>query len=580
MGKSKLVYSWNYKEAKDEQAISKLSGLINVNPYIAETLLDRGVSCYDSAKKYFRPSLEELHDPYLMEDMDKAVDRLTTAINSGEEILIFGDYDVDGTTSVALFMTTLAKRHKNIHYHLPDRYEEGYGLSKAGIDKASELGVTLLITIDCGITAVDKVDYARSKGIDVIICDHHRPGQQLPSAVAILDPKKKSCNYPYDELSGCGVGFKLLQAVYKKLGWPEEELFKRLDLLTISIGSDIVPITGENRILSFYGLKILASSPLPGIAALMETASVDKDNLTIEKIVFYIGPRINAAGRMTHAHSALELLIEEDYTKAMAHADLLEDNNKERKLFDKDMTQKALEMLDSAPDWPGGNTTVLFDPSWHKGLVGIVASRCIEHYYRPTIILTEHDGEATGSARSVPGFDIYEAISECKDLLSKFGGHKYAAGLSLPVESIDEFRQRFEEAVSQQIESHMLEPVLTIDKLIPLNVINDKFYNILYQMQPFGPGNEEPVFSSESVEIIGEPRLLKNEHIKLRLRQRNGEEEIEAIGFFMGHYFPQLHNGLKIDVAYQVSLNEFRGKKSVQLMLKDIKVHQSVVLHN
>ncbi|QCK13739.1 single-stranded-DNA-specific exonuclease RecJ [Mangrovivirga cuniculi] len=580
MGKSKLVYSWNYKEAKDEQAIKELSGLINVNPYIAETLLDRGVSCYDSAKKYFRPSLKELHDPYLMEDMDKAVNRLTKAINSGEEILVFGDYDVDGTTSVALFMTTLAKRHKNVHYHLPDRYQEGYGLSKAGIDKASELGVSLLITIDCGITAVDNVEYANSKGIDVIICDHHRPGPQLPSAVAILDPKKKSCNYPYDELSGCGVGFKLLQAVYKKLNWPEEELFRRLDLLTISIGSDIVPITGENRILSFYGLKILSSSPLPGIAALMEMAGVDKDSLTIEKIVFYIGPRINAAGRMTHAHSALELLIEEDYTKAMAHADLLEDNNKERKLFDKDMTQKALEMLDSAPDWPGGNTTVLFDPSWHKGLVGIVASRCIEHYYRPTVILTEHDGEATGSARSVPGFDIYEAISECKDLLSKFGGHKYAAGLSLPVESIDEFRLRFEEAVSQQIESHMLEPVLTIDKLIPLNVINDKFYNILFQMQPFGPGNEEPVFSSESVEIIGEPRLLKNEHIKLRLRQRNGDDEIEAIGFFMGHYFPQLHNGLKIDVAYQVSLNEFRGKRSVQLMLKDIKVHQSVVLHN
>jgi single-stranded-DNA-specific exonuclease len=560
---------WDFKDVPDAEQAAALSKSINVNETIASILLQRGVHDFNSAKAFFRPSLEALHDPFLMKDMDKAVARLEKAMSLNQKILIYGDYDVDGTTSVSLVYGFLKSRYQHIDFYIPDRYSEGYGVSSRGIEWARENDFSLIISLDCGIKSLDKVALASSYQIDFIICDHHRPGDDLPQAIAVLDPKRNDCGYPYKELSGCGVGFKLLQAFCLKKNIPADELFQYLDLVAISIASDIVPITGENRILTYYGLKLINKNPRPGVRALIEVAGFKKA-LDVTNIVFGLGPRINAAGRIAHAKSAVNLLISQNMPEAQEHAKGINDKNSTRKDFDSAITQEALQMIEENLAAKDSKSTVLFKNDWHKGVIGIVASRCIEKYYRPTIILTESNNYATGSARSVYGFDVYEAISKCSDLLEHFGGHMYAAGLTMKLENVPAFRERFEEAVVAAITEEQLMPRIEVDMKISLDQINEKFFSLIEQMGPFGPQNMQPVFVSEFVMDDGGSRVLKEQHLKLSIRQE-GTRSVEAIGFGMGHFYKDISAGKPFHLCYSICENDFNGNKSLQLMIRDIK---------
>lgn len=508
-----------------------------------------------------------------MKNMDRAVARLQMALAGQEKILIYGDYDVDGTTSVALVYGFLRNHHPHIDYYIPDRYKEGYGISRQGVQWAAEQGFSLIIALDCGIKSVERVAEASRLGVDFIICDHHRPGQKLPDAAAILDPKCDDCPYPYKELSGCGVGFKLLQAFCLTNNIPLDGLYGYLDLVAVSIASDIVPITGENRIMTHYGLKVLNSTPRTGLKALINVAGFkNKNDLDITNVVFGIGPRINAAGRIQHAKAAVQLLLADHDDEADNFAMAINKHNNDRRTFDTSMTEQALDMIRQNETLLNAKSTVLFDASWHKGVVGIVASRCIEHFHRPTIILTQSNDKAAGSARSVPGFDVYEAIEACADLLEQFGGHTFAAGMTLPVDNVEAFRQKFEEVVSQTIKDEHLTPLIDIDLPLDFSEIDARMCRVLKQMGPFGPHNMQPVFMTENVYLVGEPIIMKEKHLKIQVRQTRTGHAHWAVGFGMAHLAEHIQPGMPFSICYHPDLNTYNGDTRIQLMLKDIRV--------
>ncbi len=564
---------WEIKAAGDRAAVEALSEAIHVNLHLANLLVQRGITSYEEAKAYFRPSLDDLHDPFLMKDMNRAIDRITTAIDSHERILIYGDYDVDGTTSVALLYSFFSEFYDNLGYYIPDRYSEGYGISCKGIDFARENNYSLVIALDCGIKAVEEIKYANGKGVDFVVCDHHLPGEKLPDAVAILDPKQPGDEYPYKELSGCGVGFKLMQAYARINDIPFEQLIPYLDLVAVSTASDIVPITGENRILVYHGLEQLNKHPRTGLRSIMLSAGLESKEVTVEDIVFRIGPRINAAGRMESGSRAVDLLVSDNRRAAEGISDQINIFNRDRREVDQKITQEALAMISDDPAMVNRKTTVVFDEKWHKGVVGIVASRLIETYYRPTIVLTESNGFLTGSARSVQGFDLYQALEACGDLLETFGGHMYAAGLTLRREKLEDFSERFEKIVEKNITEEQMIPTVVIDEELALDEITEKFVNILKQMTPFGPGNLAPVFISRGVRDTGNGRVVGNNggHLKLELVQGDHGRAFPAIAFNMADKYDLVSGGQSFDVCYTLEENEFRGRKTLQLNVKDIK---------
>ncbi|SHF03596.1 single-stranded-DNA-specific exonuclease [Mariniphaga anaerophila] len=565
---------WDLKKQGDPNEIKHLSAALNVNMTIAQLLVQRGITTFNEAKSFFRPRLSDLHDPFLMKDMDKAVDRLEQAIANQEKVMVYGDYDVDGTTSVALMYTFLRNRIEQIEYYIPDRYSEGYGISPKSINYAETNGFSLIIALDCGIKAVDKISDARQRGLDFIICDHHNPDEQVPPAVAVLDAKQPDCKYPYKELSGCGVGFKLLQAYCQKNAVELEEIYDLLDLVVVSIASDIVPITGENRVLAYYGLKKLNSNPGMGLQTIINLAGINGTEITISDIVFKIGPRLNASGRIEHGKKSVQILVSNDEDKSDILGEEIDSFNEIRKTLDRDITQDALDMIENDPHMKNMNSTVLYNRDWHKGVVGIVASRVTEQFYRPTIILTESNGLATGSARSVKDFDLYEAIGKCSDLLDSYGGHMFAAGLTMKIENIPEFRRRFEEIVTSQLTDHSQTQTIDVDAKITLSEITPRFYRILKQFAPFGPHNMTPVFVTEDVFDAGTSRLVgKNqEHLKLDLVEPDVNSGIfPGIAFNQSDKFNLITSGLPFDVCYSITENEYRGKTSLQLFIRDIK---------
>jgi single-stranded-DNA-specific exonuclease len=567
--------NWILKSQGDGQQVDSLSGALNISKPMATLLVQRGITSFEEARNFFRPQLEHLHDPFLMKDMSEAVDRIEAGLHNREKILVYGDYDVDGTTSVALVYTFLKKFYDNIDFYIPDRYNEGYGISTKGIDYARETGTRLIIALDCGIKALDKVRYASHHGIDFIICDHHNPGEEIPPALAVLDPKREDCTYPDSELSGCGVGFKLVQAFASRNNIPFEELIPYLDLVAVSIASDIVAVTGENRILAHYGLKQLNQNPRTGLKAIIELAGICGKEITIDDVVFKIGPRINAAGRMESGKSAVNLLIAEDMEMAKVIGEKVNTYNSTRRNIDTSITQEALDIIGRDPELQRRKTTVLFNPKWHKGVIGIVASRLIDNWYRPTVILTESNGFATGSARSVFGFDLYQAVDACSDLLENFGGHKYAAGLTLRIENIPKFRQRFEEIVGRTITAEQLIPVVEIDTEISLSDVSSRFYRILKQFEPFGPENMAPVFLTENVvdNGTGKPVGASGEHLKLNLIQEEDPYKVyPAIAFQQGSLYKHISMGQGFDICYSLEENEFMGRVNLQLNIKDIKL--------
>ena len=576
---------WVIKEQGNREVVKRLSQQLNIGSDLATLLAQRGVTSFEEARAYFRPQIEHLHDPFLMKDMDRAVERIERAIREKEKMLVYGDYDVDGTTAVALVFTFIKKIYPEVDFYVPDRYDEGYGVSYKGIDYAHSKGITLIIALDCGIKAVEKIDYALTKGIDFIICDHHRPGEHLPKAYAILDAKRDDCTYPYKELSGCGVGFKLIQAFSSRNGIPFHELDRYLDLVVVSIASDIVPITGENRILAYYGIKKINSNPRVGIEAILNVSNTVKLNgnklnkkqlfsreLTINDLVFIVGPRINAAGRIESARNSVQLLITEDPVQAAELGEQINDINTERKKLDELATNQAVEMIRRDPELQNRRSTILFDPDWHKGVIGIVASRLIENFYKPTIVLTLSDGLITGSARSIKGFDIYEAVDACSDLLEHFGGHTYAAGLSMKPERLDEFRRRFEDYAKEHMPDDLMVPEIEVDVELNLKDINTKFYRILKQFAPFGPGNMSPVFQTNDVIDTGEARIVGNNHLKMKVVQLevNGYP-ISSIAFQQGEHLENIKTGQPFNICYHIEENEWNGRKSFQLNIKDIK---------
>lgn len=562
---------WVEREIADPEAIQQLQSALQIDQVLTSILVQRGVRSFEEARQYFRPQLEHLHDPFLMKDMDKAIDRIEKALAEGEKILIYGDYDVDGTTSVALVYSFLKKLHSLIDFYIPDRYKEGYGISFQGIDHAAEHGFSLIIALDCGIKSIDKIDYANQKNIDFIICDHHLPGEELPAAVAVLDPKRSDCEYPYKELSGCGIGFKLVQAYAQKNGIPFGDIVCYLDLVAVSIASDIVPITGENRVLAWYGLKRLNTEPCKGLSALIDIAG-KKDNYTITDVVFMLGPRINAAGRIDDAKHAVNLLIADDHAFAYEKSQVINLKNTERKFHDSSITEAALAIIDNDQDLIRRKTTVVYNESWHKGVIGIVASRLTEKYYRPTVVLTQSNGHVAGSARSVMGFDLYEALSACSDLLEQFGGHKYAAGLTMKAENIPAFSRRFEEVVSLTIPEELLIQEISIDAELKLSHINARFFRILNQFAPFGPQNMAPVFISRQVKMQGQGSLVGANHIKMCISQ-DGSPLFDCIGFGLGDFLPQLKQGTAFDVCYTIEENIWKEKRSIQLNIKGIRIN-------
>lgn len=560
---------WVEKEAEDLTVVAELQESLKIDSILADLLVKRGVNNYEESRYFFRPALEQLHNPFLMKDMDVAIARIELAIQSGEKMLIYGDYDVDGTTSVALTYSFLRKHHSEIDFYIPDRYIEGYGISSQGIDYAAENGYSLIIALDCGIKSVDKIAYANEKGVDFIICDHHLPGDMLPAAIAVLDPKRSDCEYPYKELSGCGIGFKLIQAYAQKHDLPFEEVTAYLDLVACSIASDIVPITGENRVLAWFGLQKINNDPCKGLTALMNLSG-RKDDLTITDVVFTIGPRINAAGRIDDAKHAVNLLIADNDAFAFEKGEVINTKNTERKEHDSLITEQALALIDANPELIAKKTTVVYNHDWHKGVIGIVASRLTEKYYRPTIVMTNSNGFAAGSARSVIGFDLYEALSECSDLLEQFGGHKYAAGLTMKTENIPAFQQRFEEVVSRTITEEQLIQSINIDAEIALLHIDAKFFRILKQFEPFGPQNMAPVFLSRNVYTYGSASLVGTNHLKICVHQDN-QTYYNCIGFGLGEFLPMINSGAPFDICYTIEENVWKEKRSIQLNIKGIR---------
>lgn len=566
---SEMNKRWLYKEIPAREEIERLSREINTNPWLTGVLLQRGISDFESARKYFRPSLDDLHDPFLMRDMRAAVKRLKTALDNEEKILLYGDYDVDGTTSVSLVYRYLRRFYPDCEVYIPDRYAEGYGVSLAGVEYAAAHNFSLVIALDCGIKSVQLVQLAADKGIDFIICDHHLPGDSIPNAVAVLDPKRNDCGYPFTELSGCGLGFKLMQA-FARLHRDEKEVFEYLDLVAVSIASDVVPIRGENRVLAYFGMKKLNENPMAGLKALKEIAGV-KNELDISGVVFSLGPRINAAGRVAHASAAVDLLIAETEAEALALAEKLNLKNELRKEFDASITEEALAMIESNDLVRPSKSTVLFKNTWHKGVIGIVAARCIEKFYRPTVILTESNNKITGSARSVNGFDLYNAILSCSDLLEKFGGHKYAAGLTLDASNLEAFQQRFEEVVSSTITAEMLTPTIDVDCVLPLDAVNAKFVNVLKQMGPFGPENPRPVFEARNLFVFNSLSSFKDRHIKFLVGQEGGNRVFQAVGFDLAEFYEPISRGDAFRMVFTIEENQYNGVTSVQLRVKDIK---------
>lgn len=553
----------------DQHKIAKLRESLKVHPVLCSLLIKRGIESFEEARSFFRPRLEDLHSPWLMKDMDKAVARIQKAMDQQEKILIYGDYDVDGTTSVSSLYLFLHKLHEPLDYYIPHRYKEGYGVSKAGIDFAKENGFTLIISLDCGIKSVELVAYAKSLGIDFIICDHHLPDEEVPEAVAILNAKQKDCQYPYKELCGCGVGFKLMCALQEKLSLPGEPAFQYLDLLATAIAADIVPMTGENRILAFHGLLRANQKPNHGIAALCQLSGA-KLPLDISKLVFMIAPRVNAAGRMDDAGKAIQLFIAATLTQALEYAAQLQSDNSDRREADKSITREALELIASNEELKNRKTTVLYQPHWHKGVVGIVASRLTEHYFRPTIVLTQSGNDlAAGSARSVPGFNLYEAIHACREHLIGYGGHFAAAGMTLSIEQVEAFRDKFEKVVSESILPHQLIPEICIDQEICIGDITNNFYSILCQMEPFGPENLRPVFMIRNVKDTGYSKIVKEEHIRFSVT--DGQSTINGIGFGLASKFPLLQLHKSIDIACTLDENEFNNHRSLQLRVIDIR---------
>ncbi|HLG03770.1 MAG TPA: single-stranded-DNA-specific exonuclease RecJ [Bacteroidia bacterium] len=562
---------WQLKPVPADGEINDLVSRLGVNEIIARLLIQRGITRTDEAKKFFEPSLSDLHDPFRMKDMDKAVTRIEKAVAANEKILVYGDYDVDGTTAVALFYTFLKSLGANCGYYIPDRYAEGYGVSFAGIDYAHANGYSLIVALDCGIKANDKVSYANEKRIDFIICDHHRPGAELPDAAAVLDPKRDDCRYPYDELCGCGIGFKLAQAITQKRGQGIETILPLLDLVAIAIAADIVPLTGENRILTTFGLKRINESPRTGIKAMLQLANI-KRKINISDIVFIFAPRINAAGRIEHGKAAVQLLASTDETEAMTAAELVNKNNNDRRDIDKTITAEALEKIAASTEEPTKKSTVVFDPSWHKGVVGIVASRLIDKYYRPTVVLTQANGKVTGSARSVKDFDIYEAIEACSDLLLQFGGHKYAAGLTMEPDNVEAFIQKFEKVVSSAIGERKLVPELEIDAEISLQQITPELLNSLRAFGPFGPGNMNPVFLTKNVCDRGWAKIVGENHLKFDLLEpADPSRFFPAIGFGLSGFLSNLSYRKEVNACYTIEDNEWNGKVTIQLNVKDLK---------
>ena len=555
----------------DKEKLDSLHQLLKVHPVLCKILIHRGIATFEQAKDFFRPPLTGLHDPWLMKDMDKAVERIITAISNHEKILVFGDYDVDGTTAVASMYLFLKKIHSHLGFYIPHRYREGYGVSKAGIDFAKENGFTLILSLDCGIKSVDHISYAKDLGIDFIVCDHHLPDEILPPAVAILNPRQKGCRYPYKELCGCGVGFKLITAIAPQFGLSDEDVFEYLDLVATAIAADIVPITGENRILAFHGLKKANNNPNNGIKALAQLSGLVNE-LNINNLVFIIAPRVNAAGRMDDARKAVEMFVAETYDEALHYAEMLHSDNTDRKEADISITEEAIALIQSNADWVNRKSTVLFQPHWHKGVVGIVASRLIEHYYRPTIVLTQAGEYATGSARSVPGFNLYEAIHACKDHLLGYGGHFAAAGMTLELKQVEALRNKFEQVVSSTINPEHLIPEIVIDAEISFTDIKWPFYDILCQMEPFGPENLRPVFVARKVMDTGYSKIVKEKHVRFSLRQDT--TTFTGIGFGMAEKFHLLQNKQPVDIVFKIDENEWNGEKTLQLRMIDFSVSE------
>jgi len=574
-----MINKWVYKQLTKEQeeVQQKLAEDLSISSILAQLLVQRNIKTYDEARVFFRPNLSDLHDPFLMADMDKAVERLTVAMQHNEKILVYGDYDVDGTTSVSLVYKFLKQFVSNVDFYIPDRYTEGYGISIRGIDYAAENNFTLVVALDCGIKAVEKIKYAQNLGIDFIICDHHTPDAVLPPAVAVLDPKRGDCNYPYKHLSGCGVGFKLLQALAQVNNVNFSELIPLLDLVVLSIASDIVPITGENRILSYYGLKQLNIAPSTGVKGIIDICGLSDKEITISDIVFKIGPRINASGRMKLASEAVQLLISKDIAFAKEKSETINEYNNDRKGLDKNITDQAISYILSDEYLNAKKSIVVYNPNWHKGVIGIVASRLSEEFYRPSIVLTKSNGLVSGSARSVQGFDLYKAIESCRDLLENFGGHMYAAGLSIKEENVAEFTERFEKYVVENILEEQTYPQIDIDAVLRFNDVTPKFFRVLKQFGPFGPGNMKPVFVSRKVFDYGTSRLVgkEQEHLKMELIDSSSENVMNGIAFGMHKYNEHLKALNPLDICYAIEENNFNGNSNIQLMVKDIKVVQN-----
>ena len=577
---------WVVKPQGNPEAVAAMAAATGISPVLANLLVQRGIDTLEKAKKFFNPQLSDLHDPFLMKDMDKAVERVERAVRNREKIMVYGDYDVDGTTAVALVYKFLRQiGHKDLLFYIPDRYTEGYGISTKGIDHAARKGATLIIALDCGIKAIEKVDYAKRKGVDFIICDHHLPAEEIPRAVAVLDPKRADCSYPFDELSGCGVGFKLVQAYCQKNGIPFQQIEPLLDLLAVSIASDIVPLVDENRILAHYGLLRLNASPSKGLLSIIKICGLDRHNITIDDIVFKIGPRINAAGRMrmdendenaapSGGYAAVNLLIEGNESLAEEFGSVIDGFNQDRKCIDRSVTQEAHDFIEAHAELKAAKSTVIYNPRWMKGIVGIVASRLIETYYSPPVVLTMSNGFVTGSARSVPGFDLYQAIESCSDLLENFGGHMYAAGLTMRPERVEEFTRRFNAYVEENIDPITLQPQVEIDSELFFSNITPAFRRDLNRFQPFGPGNPAPVFVTRGVVSHGETKLVGAdcEHLRMDLMQRQKPNTtIQTIAFQQPTHYEWIRAGHPIDVCYQIVENHYRGSVSVQLRIKDIK---------
>jgi single-stranded-DNA-specific exonuclease len=560
---------WSAKPLPNLEIVARLSQEINVSQHIASILVQREIDTFEKAKQFFRPSLADLHDPFLMKDMDIAYSRIKTALQNQEKMMVYGDYDVDGTTAVSIVYSYFKTLNQNIEYYIPDRYKEGYGISRIGIDFAAKNNISLIIALDCGIRSNELIDYANSKGVDFIICDHHLPGETLPKAKAILNPKRFDCTYPYKELSGAGIGFKLIQAYSKKEGFSEEKILEYIDLVAVSIASDLVDMRGENRILAYFGLKKLNENPSIGLQSLLD-GTVAKSKYSIQDIIFGIGPKINAAGRIADAKSAVKVLIEQDYSTARQLSRILNDRNDERKELDTDITKEAINMVENTNGLLDRNSIVLRGEDWHKGVVGIVASRMVEQFYKPTIIFSLNDGIYTGSARSVKNFDIHEAIQSCSQYVDQFGGHKYAAGLSVKLENFEAFAEAFENVVAKTITESSLVPEVEYDLELQLHEINDKMMNLIAQMAPFGPGNTVPIFKTTNVKAQNTARVLKDKHLKLQL-SGNTRHTFDAIGFGLAEHFHTVSNGNIFNACYCIEENNYNGRVSVQLRLRDIK---------